>query len=328
MIIFLYGPDTYRSRQRLHFYHAGFKKKYDPQGLNVVRLEGAKLTMEQFRTHVSQAGFLAQKRFIVIENIIRDNKKLEAELAEYLAHEWPDDNVLVFLEEVEAQAKTKKKRVKKDTSHPLLEYLLDQKAEEFSLLSGEELNAWIKSDIRQKGGTIEGPAVLEFAALVGSDLWNMSSEINKLISYKNGAVIAADDVRLLVRAAFDENIFHLTDALAARDARLSFKLLHDQIASGAHELYILTMLIRQFRILLQTREILNTEENYYTIASRLKLHPFVAQKAIRDARKFSLGELKNIYGQLLAIDIKIKSTSDDPRLLFDLLITRVCRPSR
>jgi len=161
--------------------------------------------------------------------------------------------------------------------------------------------------------------------LVGSDLWNMDSEIEKLVNYKNWKEISSDDVKMLVKAKFDENIFHLTDALAAKNIKLSFRLLYDQLASGAHELYVLTMLIRQFRILLQTREIIDQEPNYYTVASRLQIHPFVAQKAIRDARKFSLTELKNIYRQLLEIDIKIKSTNEDPRLLFDLLITRVCR---
>jgi DNA polymerase-3 subunit delta len=281
--------------------------------------------MANFRNNVGQVGFLAKKRFIVVENAIRDNKKIEGEVVHYLEKEWTDDNVLVFLEEVEEKTGAKKKPAKKTSTHPLLDYLSEKKSEDFPLLYGEALNSWIKAEVKNRGGAIDSAAVLELASLVGSDLWNMSTEIDKLISYKNKKVITADDVRLLVKAKFDENIFHLTDALAARDAPLSFKLLNDQITSGAHELYILTMLTRQFRILLQTREILDKEDNYYAMASRLRLHPFVAQKAIRDARKFSLEDLKNIYRQLLEIDIKIKSTSDDPRVLFDLLITKVCR---
>lgn len=326
MIIFLYGPDTYRSRQKLHFYQDGFKKKYDPQGFNVVRLDGEKLTLEDFRKNIGQVGFLASKRFIVVENVIAKSKskKIEQEIVDYLEREWTDDNVLIFLEETEGSS-SKKKKVKKTSSHPLMDLLLEKKAEEFPYLNGEELNKWIKNEVRQRGGMIEPAAVLALASQVGSDLWNMASEIEKLINYKDKKIITAADVQLMVRGSYDENIFHLTDALAAKDAKLSYKLLAGQLSSGAHELYILTMLIRQFRILLQTREILDKETNYYTIASRLKLHPFVAQKAIRDARRFGLEELKNIYRQLLEIDVKIKSSNDDPRLLFDLLITEVCR---
>jgi len=324
MIIFLYGSDTYRSRQRLHYYLEGFKKKYDPQGLNIVKLDGAKLTMEEFRKAASQIGFLAKKRFMVVQNLIRDNKKIEGEITEYLQKEWVDDNVLIFLEQGESRTSSKKKG-SKTTGHPLFNFLMDKKSEEFSTLAGENLNKWIRTEVKNRGGSIDGPAVLELASLVGSDLWNMSGEIEKLINYTSGHTITNADVKLLVKAKFDENIFHLTDALAARDARQSFKLLSDQINSGAHELYILTMLIRQFRILLRVREILGNEPNYHTIASRLRLHPFVAQKAIRDARRFSVEELKNIYRRLLEIDIKIKSSNGEPRVLFDLFITEVCR---
>jgi len=321
MIIYLHGSDTYRARQRLIFYRQGFKKKYDAAGLNVATLDGEKLNLEEFRKSVGQSGFLSKKRFVVIENLISRNKqkKIQAEIIEYLDKEWSDDNVLIFLESDESGKK------KKGAKTPLQKRLAKEKVEEFVLLSGEKLNQWTRQEVEKRGGRISSAATLELASLVGSDLWNMVSEIEKLVSYKDKKEISADDVKLLVKAKFDENIFHLTDALATKDVKLSFKLLYDQLASGAHELYILTMLIRQFRILLMVKEIIDKEPNYYTVASRLRLHPFVAQKAIRGARKFSLAELKDIYLQLLEIDMKIKSTNEDPRLLFDLLITRVCR---
>jgi hypothetical protein len=89
MIIFLYGADSYRARQRLRFYRDGFKKKYDPSGLNVVRLDGEKLAMENFRKAVGSAGFLAKKRFITIENLIsrNKNKKIQSDIVEYLDSE-------------------------------------------------------------------------------------------------------------------------------------------------------------------------------------------------------------------------------------------------
>lgn len=327
MKILLYGPDTYRSRQRLHFYREGFKKKYDPSGLNVVNLDGENLTMEELSKSAGQMGFLASKRFIVVENLIskNKNKKIQQEVIDYLDKDTSDENVLVFREVTEEQEYSKKQKSKTSSAKPLLTRLLKEKAENFPLLQGEQLNKWIRAEVKKRGGAISSPAVLELASLVGSDLWNMVTEIEKLINFKNRQEITPDDVRNMVRAKFDDNIFHLTDALAARNAKLSFKLLYDQLALGSHELYILTMLIRQFRILLQTKELIDREPNYYTVASRLQIHPFVAQKAIRDARRFSLAELKNIYRQLLEIDIRLKTTQDNPRLMFDLLVTSVCQ---
>ncbi len=320
MIILLHGPDSYRARKKLHYYQAGFKKKYDQAGLNITRLDGEKLDMGELTKHTGQMGFLSTKRLIVIENLISKNKskKIQKEVVEYLDNDWNDDNVIIFIEQAEFTKKGKK------VVSPLLKRLAQEKTEEFPNLTNASLNQWISNEVRSRGGRIESPAVLELASLVGPDLWSMSNEIDKLIGYKKNSVIKNEDVQLLVKAKFDENIFHLTDALASKNTKLSFKLLFDQLAAGAHELYLLTMLTRQFRILLLAKEVMEEEPNHYTVASRLNLHPFVAQKAIKDARQFGLEELKKIYQQLLDIDIKLKSTSQDPRLLFDLLIIQVC----
>lgn len=326
MIIYLHGPDTYRLRQRLLFFREGFKKKYDGHGLNVVTLDGAQLTTEEFRKNVGQVGFLSTKRFIVIENLLSGHKQKNTfeQLADYLENEWSGDNVLVFLEEEEA-TKAKKKPGTKRVGNPLLAYLLQKaKIEDFPLLSGEQLTRWIGAEVKKRGGQIVTAAARELAMLVGSDLWMMSSEIEKLINYKGGGTISAHDVSQQVRAAFDENIFHLTDALAAKDAQRSFKMLHDQLESGSHELYVLTMLVRQFRILLQVKSILAQEPNSSTVAARLGIHPFVAQKAVRDAQKFTAAELEKIYRQLMEIDAKIKTSQENPRLLFDLLVMEIC----
>ncbi len=325
MIILLHGPDTYRARQRLHFYQEGFKKKYDPQGLNVIHLDGEKVTLDELRKNVGQVGFLAKKRFIAIINLITKNKKksLQKEIVEYLDTDWSDENVLIFFEETNQTKKNKKTETTR-TASPLMNRLLKEKSEEFQLLVGAQLNTWVRDAIQDRGGRIETSALTELVGLVGADLWAMVSEIDKLVSYSGIKEITTAAVRELVKAKFDDNIFHLTDALAMKNAKESFKLLQDQIAAGSNELYILTMLIRQFRILLQVRELIDTEQNYYTVASRLQIHPFIAQKAVRDAQKFTLEELKGIYRQLLQIDMKIKSTKEDPRLMFDLLITHVC----
>lgn len=325
MIIFLHGPDTYRSRQQLKFYKEGFVKKYDPSGLNVVTLDGGKLSFEEFRQACGSVGFLSKKRLVIVENLIKGNKdkKIQPDIVDYLDKELTKDTVLIFWEE-EEEGDWKKKKKKARQPHPLLARLDKEKEEFFGLLRAEELNRWIRNEVKQRGGKIDSAAVLELASMVGADLWAMISEIDKLISYKNKKPIMADDVRQVVKTKFDENIFHLTDALAEKNAPLSFQLISDQIQSGSHELYILAMLIRQFRILLQVKEIISQEPNYYTVASRLGLHPFVAQKAILAGRKFSLEELKKIYGLLLNIDIKIKTSQDDPRVLFDLLVMKVC----
>ncbi|MDZ7798778.1 MAG: DNA polymerase III subunit delta [Patescibacteria group bacterium] len=328
MIIFLYGADTFRSRQKLKFYREGFKKKYDPQGFNIEVLAGEKLKLEDLRNKLGNKGLLSKKKLVVIEDLMGKNKKekIQKEVVKYLKeNKLSQDEVLIFWEgDIENQGRGKKKRGRKKVS-PLQKYLAKEaKVEDFGLLKGYRLKNWTEKEIRKRGGRIEPVALDLLLALVGQDLWQMNNEIEKLINYKKGKVINKDDVSLFVKTKYDTDIFKLTDALAEKKKKLALKLIRDQIMSGENELYLLAMLSRLFRILVQVKEVSQEESNYYTIANRLNLHPFVAKKSLVQTRNFKFKELKNIYQQLLDIDLKIKTSQAEPRVLFDLFIFKVC----
>ncbi len=67
------------------------------------------------------------------------------------------------------------------------------------------------------------------------------------------------------------------------------------------------MVTRQFRLLIQAREILDSGGSEDGVRSQLNLHPWVAQKVTAQARQFSLPALDGIYHQLLKIDVGGKS---------------------
>lgn len=328
MIIFLYGADTFRSRQKLKFYREGFKKKYDPQGLNIEILAGEKLNLAEFRKKLGSRGLLAKKRLVIVEELATKNKskKIQEEIADYLKSKPLDkDQILIFWEGDLGERRKKGKRIK-EVSGPLVDFLSDKvKVEEFPLLSGYQLNKWVSEEFKKRKGRIDPDALELLIALVGNDLWQMINEMEKLINYKNGKLITKEDVSQFVRAGLDTDIFKLSDALAERRLNLALKLIHDQIESGENELYLLTMLTRQFRILLLVKDAVREESNHYVIASRLGLHPFVCQKALVQVKNFSLTELKSIYQKLLEIDIKIKTSQAEPKVLFDLFIFEVCK---
>jgi DNA polymerase-3 subunit delta len=317
MIIFLYGPDTYRSRQKLNFYKDGFIQKYDPSSFNITKLDGENLTFEEINKAIATPPLFASKRMVIIENLITKNKDVSRETIPLLDNQINNENVIIFWEGFND---------KKIATEPLFKRLVKEKiVGEFKLLSEKELTAWVKKEFKKEGGKIDEEAIRALIGLVGDDLWQMIQEIRKLVAFRGSKSITSPDVLSLVKGKFDDDIFKLTDALAHKNKKSFLKLLDDQFSSGANEIYLLTMLIRLFRILLETKEVSqkNRYLSRYNIAKELGLNPFVAEKAMHQIKNYSLQELKNIYHKLLEIDFKTKTGQAKPRLLFELLAVEI-----
>ena len=100
MIIYIYGPDTFRSREKLRELISEFKKKRDPHGHNVARLRAPEIGAEQFWDAVSSPGLLSPKRMIVLEGAVTSGSAERQEtILSYLQQlhlETPESNAVVF----------------------------------------------------------------------------------------------------------------------------------------------------------------------------------------------------------------------------------------
>ncbi|MDP3965000.1 MAG: DNA polymerase III subunit delta [bacterium] len=323
MIIVLHGEDSFRSRQRLKKLKEGFKNKYDSRGLNITTLDGAKLTLEDFNTAAATHGFLSKKRLIVIENLGHNSNKALRDSIQDNVSALPDaENVVIFWED---GTQTKRGRKK---SEPLFGLTAGPGVviEAFPRLTESQMNQWAKKEAASRGAKIGSAALQLMVGLVGEDLWRMNTEIDKLAHYKRGGEITEQDVAALVRAKFDNDIFELTDALAEQDQAKALKLLDEHFSEGVAGQYLLTMLSRQFRILLQVKDELERGQAPSVLAEVLGLHPFVVRKAVNQAKGFTRQRLLAIYHKFLQLDERLKSSAVDQRLLFDLFTVEAALP--
>ncbi len=327
MIFFLYGQDTYRSRQKLKELKEKFVREVDPSGANLVVLDGATMKPEDFRNAVSAMSMFVKKRMVVVERLLESGKKpVQEAVAEYLEHkDFPEDHIVVFWEGEITKArnhkstKSKKQKIIKARNHEniktssLLDVLKKQKyVQEFSPLTPLETERWIESEVQRRGGTITASATRLLASAVGNDLWRMANEIGKLVA--GDASITEEAVREEVLAKTESAIFAFTDALGGRHREEALRLLTNERASGMEPLQLLAMMIRQFRILLRLSQ--NDTEG---------MNPYVVGKTQSQVRNFSFDELKNIYRRLLEIDVLLKTSRQDPDALLVLFVTDITR---
>ncbi|MFA5154827.1 MAG: DNA polymerase III subunit delta [Patescibacteria group bacterium] len=320
MIIFLYGADTFRSRRFLRDLQLKFTRDVDPDASSVSVLDGSAATLKDITERINTGSLFVKKRLVVVENIFQNKKdKIFAALTDYLKKVARDENdVIIFRDE---ELNTKATPLKAETKK-LFAYLAKQPySQEFKPLSDSQLLAFIKKEAASYQKEIGVPAASLLLNLTGGDLWLIAGNLRKLAFGSTDKSISTELVQDTVAGSYDENIFGLTDALSAKNKKMAVSLLAEQYAAGLSDEYLIAMLIRQFKILLQIRTALDGPKMPTDLAAQLRLHPFVVKKGLLQAKNFSAASLKNYLDRLLRLDFGNKTGSGDVKTELTLLIS-------
>ncbi len=301
--------------------------------LNTIVLDGQQLRLSQLVDACGAVPFLSPTRLVIVKGLLgrfepksgsgrrssRSETNLDSELrewrhlAEYIP-QMPPTTVLVL---VDGEVKANNRLLK--SLMPLAKVMT------FPQLRAEALRRWIEARVKQGGGAVSPAAVKLLVELVGADLWVMSNEVDKLLAFSSGRTITEDSVRKVSSYVREANIFVLVDAILEGRRKLAQKLLHQLLQQGAEPAEVLVMISRQLRWIVVAKErgkgILQSE-------SREGLgpaHDFVLEKAIKQAKTYTLERVKSAYHKLLDADVAIKTGKYDGDLALDLLIVELCQ---
>lgn len=311
MIIFLYGPDSFRSKQKLDEIVAHYKAS-KKSGLNLASLDAAEIEFADFYDHFKTVSMFAEKKLIILKNVF-SNKNFQEELVGEMKKIEELQDVVVIYESEAPDARLK-----------LYKALLKTcKCQEFELLAGAGLKKWTMGEFEKLGQKINLDALDLLLNYAGNDLWRLSEEIKKLANFKTGTVIRKDDVELFVKPRIELDIFKTIDALAAKNKTQALALLHKHLDGGEVPLYLLSMIAYQFKNLLIVKELAQEGLMYASIVKRSGLHPFVVKKTYYACNQFSLEELKKIYSRIFQIDSDIKTGRIDSEVALDLLVASI-----
>lgn len=291
MIFFLYGADTYRLGQKA----TEIEKQYlkvNHGVLNLEKFDAKNINFSIFWEAVSQRSMFIQKKLFFVENIFTVDEFADG-FVKKIKELSESSDIVVVLE---------KKEIKEKEKGRLFKALIKQsQAQEFKKIDGLQLRSWIKNEIAQCGAVIEDSAINALILFAGDDLWRLSNELKKLISYSKR--IREEDVKLLVKPKVEAEIFHTIDALAERDKARALRLLQKHLEKGESPFYIFSMFVYQFRNLLAVK----SAEGDPDRLRQLKLHPFVLKKTNGQASRFSLAELKKNYQKIFNLDLAMKT---------------------
>jgi DNA polymerase-3 subunit delta len=330
MLYILTGPDDFSLNEALEEIKGGLGDR-SLLAPNTSVLDGKQVTPDQLRAVCQAMPFLAEKRLVIVEGLLerfetraksgRQKKapKTPAQQNDYkplvaLVDGLPDSTVLVLVDG----------EIKKG-SHLYKELLPRAKVRAFPFLRNDELRQWIKKRIAGEGGSISPPALDLLARLVGSNLWLMAGEVAKLVLYASGRRIEEDDVRAVVGYSQQASVFAMVDAILESRAGAGQQALQQLLQAGVAPAYLLFMLSRQVRLLVQTKELVKEGRPEVEIQDRLGLtQEFVWRKTVEQANRYSLGRLKELYHKLLEADLAIKTGKYNDELVLDILVAELC----
>jgi DNA polymerase-3 subunit delta len=332
------GEETFLLNQQVSSWKEAFKKRFEGD-LNLATIDGAATEESEIISQIETMPFLAEKRLIFIENLpeaakasAKDDEKEDDEeksskggqkILDYL-NKIPESSVVVFVQP---------KPDKRKSLYKKLVQLGELK--EFNPLTGAALNQWIRQQAAAYKVPIDPGTTGYLVEQVGENLWRLDHELQKLSSYTAGRPVTRDAIDDLVIPTLEANIFHLTDALGAKDHRKAIQNLHRVMAAGENLRQTFYMVVRQFRLLLQVAGYLSNypNTNPQSLAASLKMHPFVARNTLGQVKRFNMPELKTAYRKLLDLDLamktsKIQTTTDNQdelALAIEKFILEFCR---
>ncbi len=318
MIIMIYGDDTFRVHERVKQMKTAFAEKFDVSGMNTTSFpaEGSrKHEPGEILQAVCSYPFLGEKRMVLIRDLISETNKDKQDIWLEGFKRAPDSTIVV-LYETDSPKKLERKSLFKELSK-----LSEVHAYPYPELEGAALSKWVQQRIVAEGGSADRSVPQLLVERVGADLWQMSHEIKKLVAYTNGAPITTQTVETLVQPSFEGQVFALMDAISKKQTQSAVRLLEEERLSGANDHYLLTMLGRQVRILVGARALLdeNPRAGKQEIADAMGVHPFVAQKAMQQARGFSFSQLKEAHDLLFEYDWRLKTGRINAPLAVDLV---------
>jgi DNA polymerase-3 subunit delta len=321
LIYILFGADDFS----LHIRLEELKGEWDRESLalNTTHFAAQQLTLSDLINTCEAAPFLGKNRLVIVEGLLSRfeprNGGRHPELGEWQAFDnyaskMPPTTVLVLLDG------------KIGRNNPLLKRLRPiSKVQEFPPVRGARLHQWIHSRVANSGGRISPQAVKLLSDLAGDSLWALANEIEKLCLYSLGRRIEEEDVRQVTTYAREATVFTLIDAIVEKRTNAALQFLHQSLAEGMAPPYVLVMLTRQLRLMIQARELNTQRLSPAQKQEQLGLSPnYPIDRLLRQSARYPMPRLIEIHQKLLEADIAIKSGRLGDKLALDLLVAEVC----
>ena len=271
----------------------------EQQAFNQVILYGKEITIEQVIAEAKQFPFGSEKRVVIIKEG-QQLKNIEL-LDSYLDNPQPS-TVLVIA--YKAKSIDKRKRFGKNLSKKCVVF-------ESNKLYDDKIPDWILTYVNGNGYKIDNSATAVLAEYLGSNLSNITNELDKLMLIaKKEEQITTKIIEHHIGISKDYNIFELQNALGERDVVKTNQIINHfaKNTKNHHIVLVMSALFYFFQKIIIYHFL--EDKSSKSAASALKVNPFFISQYQSAAKNFNKMQLFSIFAFLKEYDLKSKGVNN------------------
>ncbi|KWU58489.1 DNA polymerase III subunit delta [Bacillus sp. SIMBA_074] len=315
----LYGTEAYFINETIKLITTEALEEEDRE-FNVVTYDLEEAYLEDVVEDAHTLPFFGERKVILIKSplfLTAQKEKLEQNikiLEEYIGEPSPF-SILVFVAPYEKLDERKK-----------ITKLLKKTADviEANAMQVQDVQKWIVSRADEVHVHIDNVAVSLLLELVGSNVTMLAKEMDKLTLYVGmGGEITPKLVTELVPKSVEQNVFALTEKVVKKDIAGAMQILDGLFTQQEEPIKLLALLVSQFRLLHQVKELQQRGYGQNQIASHIGVHPYRVKLAMNQTKFFSFEELKKVIIELAEADYSMKTGKMDKKLVLEFFLMRL-----
>ena len=259
--------------------------------------------------------FMGDQRLVIVRDAegLSGRKEADERLLRYIP-EVPATCVLVFYHTGRADGKKKLVAALKK----------DKRVFSFDVLKEKDVVPWVQAAFQREGRECDWQTASRLVFISGTDTSVLQGEVAKLIAFAGERkTLTPADADAIATPCAEYTIFQLVDDVVAGRDRSALVRQRRLQQDGAEDLYVLAMLLRQYR-LIQQLKILQYEkvprEEWEDI---LNTRGYALEQCIRQSRGVTGGQAKRAVALCLDTEFRFKSGQISDRGLAQATLLRL-----
>ncbi len=197
---------------------------------------------------------------------------------------------------------------------------------EFKKPYPQQVPNWIQYIVQGEGLEASTTAVYELQKRVGDELSEIAQEVRKLKDFISPRLrVEEDDVRNLIHRHRIQSVFEFVEALAKKNRSIALEQLIFLMEQGQSEVGIVSLIARQFRILLLLKKGQELALFGAKLAGYIQVPPFFLPSYIEQAQRWTRRRLEDALLLLGDTEKALKSSPISSHIWLENLILKLCQ---